>query len=99
MSAGIRAWVRGRAPAPPEPLLEWVPDAPLEGGYEVRDLVAAGLGALEQAQRRAGRDREAAFRLLAADALLTYACEAATEGADVEGALAEVLTSVTAPLS
>jgi hypothetical protein len=54
----------------------------------------AGLLHLEEAVTRPGRDREAAYRLLAADALITYGCEAASEAADIRAALREVLGRV-----
>ena len=40
---------------------------------------------------RPGRDREGAFHLLAADALLTYACEASAGEEDVERSLVDLL--------
>ncbi len=57
-------------------------------------LLKAGLLHLEEAVARPGRDREAAYRLLAADALITYGCEAASESADIRGVLREVLDRV-----
>ena len=42
---------------------------------------------LEASLARPGRVRESAFDLLTADALLTYACEAALESADPDAAL------------
>ncbi|MDF2697623.1 MAG: hypothetical protein K0S65_6006, partial [Labilithrix sp.] len=42
---------------------------------------------------RLGRVRDSAFRLLEADALLTYACEAALERDDPETALQRILHS------
>ena len=57
-------------------------------------LLMAGLLHLEEAVTRPGRDREAAYRLLAADALITYGCEAASEAADIRAVLREVLGRV-----
>ena len=57
-------------------------------------LSRAGLLHLEDAVARPGRDREAAYQLLAADALITYGCEAASEAPDVRGALSEALVRV-----
>lgn len=56
-------------------------------------LTAAGLVGLEEAQAGLGRVRESAFRLLEADALLTYACEAALESEDPEAALERILVA------
>jgi hypothetical protein len=44
-----------------------------------------------------GRVRASAFHLLAADALLTYACEAAMEEADPRAELLETLQQAAAP--
>lgn len=49
------------------------------GGGVSQELGTRGVRALREALERSGRDREAAFRLLAADAFLTWACEAAVE--------------------
>jgi hypothetical protein len=58
----------------------------------LHDLLAqAGLDALDQARSAPGRVRGSAFHLLAADALLTYACEAAVEGDDPEAQLEGIL--------
>ena len=46
---------------------------------------------LDQARARPGRVRESAFRLLEADALLTYACEAALETEGPDAALRRIL--------
>ena len=54
-------------------------------------LLAAAGSALASAARQPGRVREAAFELLVADALVTYACEAALESEAPERALASVL--------
>jgi hypothetical protein len=59
-------------------------------------LVASGLAHLDEAVGTPGRDREAAFQLLAADALITYGCEAASEAADVRSVLMEVLIRASA---
>lgn len=46
---------------------------------------------LDAARLRPGRDRDAAFELLAADALLTYACEAALEADAPDEALSALI--------
>lgn len=95
MSA-VRAWLDGREPPAPQALAEWlaVPDRPLG---RVDSLVEAGRDALAAALARPGRDRGAAYLLLGADALITYACEAAVEERDVEAGLSRVLERVTQP--
>ena len=93
-------WVATRTPPAPDELKVWlkIPDdsSDLEGGVASvpESLLRAGLLHLEEAVGRPGRDREAAYQLLAADALVTYGCEAASESADVRGALREVLGRV-----
>jgi hypothetical protein len=92
-------WLSARTPPAPDELKEWLTiderSAPGEGGASLTGpLLKAGLVHLEEAAARPGRDREAAYRLLAADALITYACEAASEAPDVEAALEEILGRV-----
>lgn len=57
----------------------------------VEALAMVGRERLEQALAHPGRDRRSAFRLLEADALFTYACEAALEAEDPEAALRRIL--------
>jgi len=52
------------------------------------------MSCLDAARARPGRVRESAFRLLEADALLTYACEAALESGDPEAALRRILSVI-----
>jgi hypothetical protein len=89
----LGAWLASRRPTPPEELAVTLPDV---GGSEgdtalVRRLVRTGRVERDRARGRPGRVRESAFHLLAADALFTYACEAALEGEDPEAALRLVL--------
>ena len=76
-------WIAGRRPPPPMPLDAWVP----KGGAGSVAFTAAGLAALERAEAEPGRVRGSAFHLLAADALITYACEAALDEDDPREAL------------
>ena len=83
-------WVVTREPPAPDELRAWlkIPD----GGPVVPErLLGVGLLHLEEAVARSGRDREAAYQLLAADALYTYGCEAASEAADVRSVLRDAL--------
>ena len=59
-------------------------------------LLGAGTEALRQALMRPGRDREGAYALLAADALVTRAVGRAVEAADPEDALRALLVGVAA---
>lgn len=85
-------WLGTRTPTPPDGLGRrlGVP-AGLSGRPLVDHLVDEALAALDRARASTGRVREAALDLLEADALLTYACEAALELPDPEGSLASIL--------
>lgn len=100
------AWVAGREPPPPEPLAaalrgicrrEGVSGAavtdPLENAAPALgdELASAARARLELALARPGRVRESAYRLLEADALFTYACEAALERGDATAVLRRIL--------
>ena len=93
-------WLATRTPPAPDELQAWlkIPDEGTDPGGGVGSvpgsLVRAGLLHLEEAVARPGRDREAAYQLLAADALITYGCEAASEADDVRAVLREVLVRV-----
>ncbi len=75
------AWLDERTPAMPSELRRAVEAAVMEDAVSQADLpdrlAEAGLGALSRAIE--ATDRGAALDLLVADALLTYACEAAAE--------------------
>lgn len=86
----VQAWLAAREPSPPAALVEHLV-VPTEHGPQVALLAAEARRMLDEAVRRPGRRRDAAFLLLGADALFTYACEAAAEEEDVEAALREVL--------
>jgi hypothetical protein len=83
----VRAWLAGRSPRPPDALALSVPQGP---GSVAERLTDAGVAALERALAEAG-ERRGAFELLAADALLTYACERAASSADPEAELLRIL--------
>jgi hypothetical protein len=63
-------------------------------GGLVEALAEAGLDRLRSARDATGRVRESAFRLLEADALLTYACEAALESEAPPEELRRILSAV-----
>ena len=80
------AWLDGREPPAPPPLRSAVRDlvADTDPSASLPDrLAAAALTALETVASKPS-DRSAARSLLAADALLTYACEAAAEAGPAE---------------
>jgi hypothetical protein len=86
----LRAWLARRRPPPPDAL-------PLPIGERIGSvterLADAGAEALERALAQSG-ERKGAFELLAADALLTYACESAAAAPDPEAELLRVLERV-----
>lgn len=86
----IRTWLAGRTLAPPEALPLPVEDA---SGDPVRVLAEAGVLSLERALTGKG-ERGGAYDLLAADGLLTYACEGAAGAADPEADLLWIMERV-----
>lgn len=89
------AWLARRTPPPPRDLVPWLEGPDADGVLET--LLLRARRALAAALAAPGRVRESAFHLLAADALFTYACEAALEDADPDRALRDVLTAAAAP--
>lgn len=90
-------WVDSR-PSPPPVELREAFGGLLEGRSSSSwDLAAGGTEALRRSLTGDEGSRETAFRLLAADALLTYACEAALDEADGGGQLEARLREVVAP--
>jgi len=85
------AWLSRRQPRPPEPLLRWLEQYGATGDSPDRALLGPALQALDRALLNPGRIRSSAFDLLGADALLTYACEAALESRDPASAFDEIL--------
>jgi hypothetical protein len=90
----VEAWLRERRPPAPEPVIGAVRSALASvGSGRIADVAhEAARARLVEALARPGRDREGAFALLAADALVTYACEAALDAPDASEALASILT-------
>lgn len=85
-----RDWLDARRPAVPDGLKAWLA---IEGEVPLSVAVLADLGisALDRAEVARRLDRHAAFQLLAADAFLTYACEAAVEESEVASQLHLIL--------
>lgn len=97
MSVRLEDWLAERRPPSSVPLGRWTFRALPRGDMPpVRALTSLGRQALEAAQARPGRVRESAFELLGADALITYACEAALEADDPEAWLTSILRSASA---
>jgi len=88
MSSGaLERWLRGRNPKIPALFLPHLLGQ--EGGTFAGpdQLEFDGAEVILRALKLSGRNRTAAFDLLAGDALLTYACEAMTEEADPRAGL------------
>lgn len=86
MSETPMAWLRRRE-APPELLRKRLEGALLRSdgdGPVPEALAGAGARALSRAMAGPGRARETGLALLDADAFVTYACEAAADGADAD---------------
>lgn len=90
----LARWIAERMPPAPAEFLPWLrtPENDSELGSEA--LCRLAVRDLHGTLSRAGRSREGGFHLLAADAFVTYACEAATEEEDVERALRTVLERI-----
>ncbi len=87
----LARWLDNRAPPPPDRLRSRFEPVHGGGASLSEALGRLAVGHLAEALKLPGRNRAAAFYLLAADALLTYACEAAVEQEDPEAALSRVL--------
>lgn len=88
----LAEWLGRRSPDIPQPLLPYLlPEEPRahEGAAALLD---AGSESIHRALASPGRNREAAFHLLAGDALLTYACETAAEEEDPGKLLGDLLS-------
>lgn len=97
MSGRLQDWLAERRPSSSVPLARWTSRAPANAEMPpVHALATLGRQALEAALSRPGRVRESAFELLGADALITYACEAALEADDPEASLTWILRSASA---
>ena len=86
----IQAWIGTRRPQPPMELGPWLDGVTTEAP-SARAMTRIGVAALGRARARPGRIRDSAFRLLAADAMITYACEAALEEDDQDAVLRMIL--------
>jgi len=100
----VRAWLQSRTPAPPEALsrklaqcLAAAADAMLAGDSVAEVAGRLGVATLRTAVDRQGASEKGAMDLLAADAFVTYAFEAAAEaGEDVPDLVRRLLAEVPA---
>jgi hypothetical protein len=91
----LEAWLARREPAPPEALLRHLGagGSATPAPSRLEELLAAATAALGDACGGIG-ERRGAFRLLAADAYLTWACEAALELEDSAAHLRDMTLAV-----
>ena len=86
----VCTWIEARQPPAPMDLGPWSRTG-VESGSMAERITRLARAALDEACAAPGRVRESAFHLLAADALVTYACEAALDEADPIAALRTIL--------
>ncbi len=91
----LQKWIRARCPESPMELGSWI-DVSGVTEPSTHDLMRVALDALEQARLCPGRIRASAFQLLAADALITYACESALDAEDPDLVLGIVIQQAAA---
>lgn len=91
----VRAFLAARTPRPPAALEAWLA-AGAAAGEAAAGMASQALAELARSRASAGRVRDSAWHLLAADALITYACEAALNGSDPPGALEDLLRKAAA---
>ena len=87
----LRVWLAERKPQVPEELHRFFHLEFSQNTSVGESLQESVLHHLEEILKRLGRDREGALHLLAADALLTYACEAASSEEDTENVLVRLI--------
>ena len=88
-------WLERRAPPPPPELASWIEVT--DDGEVHESLTAHALASLSRARAAPGRVRESACHLLVADALLTYACEAALDSEEPRETLSRILERAASP--
>ena len=91
----LAEWLEGRSPPVPDAFRRrlLVPDGDVPVPPGVKDLLERAGASLRDALGREG-ERGGAFRLLAADAWVTWACEEALGAPDPEAELLQVLEEV-----
>ncbi len=102
----LKAWLDSRSPRPPERLAQRIaaaiePPTADSGDNVIEPMTSAAVRILEEIidDQRNAESRSAALHLLAADALITYAIEAAAEACGDLAATADSLTARIAALA
>lgn len=96
----MERWLAERMERVPAEFRSWLDVDEEDEGAENRAVGRAlerrGVGVLHEAMGAPGRNRDSAFRLLAADAYLTWSAEATVEGSDPETELRALVRRVAA---
>jgi len=92
----VRDFLASRVPSAPAALEAWLNALPLEGPC-MQALSGGAAEELRKARSETGRVRRSAFHLLGADALITYACEAALDAPDPVVSLGVILREAADP--
>lgn len=92
----LKAWLEANRPPVPPPFLSRLLAAGEADSAAVGEVARARCRPALAAALAQGGERKGAFRLLAADAWITYACESALALDDPEAELLAVLTEVLA---
>ena len=92
-------WLASRTPSPPSQLSARLAELVGDRSSAADDIARGLIGVAKHTLSSIGDDRSAALDLLAADALITYAIEAAVETGDVDAtaldAIREISSTVT----
>lgn len=93
-SIRLSDWLASRDPAPPTELSDRLKEAVSDSSTTVDELPYALLRKGLEILSHVGEDRAAAVDLLTADALITYAMEAAAESGNVEDAALHAMREI-----
>lgn len=90
----LSEWISDRRPKPPPGFVKRLASARTIHGRVSDVLLEEAVVAMSASMDDGVVSREAAFLLLAADAHITYACEAALDEGDVEEQLRRILSEI-----
>ena len=92
---GVRDWLESRVPPPPAALARILATVVGDARCSIPDIPVLLVERAEQLIAKLSSGRESANELLAADALITYALEAATENAaSIEKVAQQMMISI-----
>ena len=93
-SIRLTDWLAARIPRPPDELSSALILAVGDTACTESDIAPALIANAKQLLSTVGTDRAAALDLLAADALITYAMEAAAESGSVEAVASDAMQQI-----